>query len=245
MPAGGSIICSCTSGLHHKTGDFALPIPLAVDGDAPVVPEYIQAEGEFCNGLPDTPIVMYETGVTVRPKGEVQTLASTYKPYFNREPGRFCSHRHWPVEGPTGTPAVIRAGSIIYFAHPIFTTYSEHASKHYKQMVANAIDLLMPQRLLTSNLPSTAHVDLLAGEGTMVLAIMHYVPENRSRTIATIEEPMPLIDVELTVATPLPVKDLKVLLPDNQQNLTWSASARSVTINIDKMVGNLFLALRF
>ena len=242
LRAGGAIICSAWSGVHYQTGRFALPIPLTVDGAAPVVPEFILAQGEFLNRLPDTPIVMYETGLAVRPAGDVETLAQTYRPYFNREAGRFCSHQHWPVEGPSGRPAVVRAGPMIYFAHPIFSAYSRYAVKHYKQMVANAIDLLMPQRLLRSNLPSTAHVDLLAGGDKIVLSVLHYVPEKRSDRVATIEEGLPLIDVRLDLRTPSQVKEVHALLPEDQK-IKWFASGRSVKIDVDKMVGKLFLEL--
>lgn len=243
LHCGGSIICSAWSGLRPEGLEFALPIPLEIEGPAPFCPEYIKPTEAFAIELPEVPIVMYLPGLAVKPTKEVQTLAECYKPYFNRQPGRFCSHLHWPPQGPTGRPAVVRAGSIIYFAHPIFQAYADYAVKYYRQMVANAIDLLMPDRILQSNLPSTAQVQLLAGDKRMVLSILHYVPENRSPRIATIEEPLPLIDIELKLRTPSQVKNVNVILPEGQGEIQWSAQPRSVSIKIDKMVGKLFLEL--
>jgi len=244
LSSAGTIICSWESGLRPDGSQFALPLGLDIEGPAPVVPEYIRAEGKFLTDLPDVPIVMYETGLAVRPNDDLDILAQTYRPYFNREAGRFCSHRHWPAQGPAGRPAVVRCGQIIYFAHPIFRAYANYAVKHYRQMVANAIDLLLPQRILRSNLPSTAQVELLASDERTVMAILHYVPEHRSPTIPTIEEPLPLIDIELQLRTPRPVTDVSAILPEGEQDIRWSASNGSVSVSIPKMVGKLFIELK-
>jgi len=245
LNAGGSIICSHRSGLHWQSGQFALPLPLKVVETNPPSPEFIHARGQLLAGVPDAPIVMYETGLAVAATGKVETLAEVHRPYFRREAGRFCSHQHWPAEGPAGRPAAVRAESIIYFSHPIFSAYGNYTVKHYRQMVANAINLLMPNRLLRSNLPSTAHVDLLQNDKSMLLSVMHYVPENRNAKVPTVEEPLPLIDANIELQTPSQVKDVAVLLDGKPEGLRWSAGHKSVRIDFSKMTGPLFLELKF
>jgi len=242
LKKGGALICSGESGLNQDGDEFLLPIPLTVNGPAEFCPEFIAAGKELNADLPDAPIVMYLKGMDVKPRKKVLTLADAWRPYFNREAGLFCSHLHWPPQGPAGRPAVIQSGNIIYFAYPIFEAYGKYASRHYKQLVVNAIDRLMPQRILRSNLPSTAQVELVSARGRQILTILHYVPENRSAEVATIEEALPLIDIHADLAVAGRVKNVKVLLGD-VEGLTWTSDKGKCQLEFSNTHGKLMLEL--
>jgi hypothetical protein len=240
---GGKIICSAESGMKLDSNEFALPIPLKVAGPAKYCPEFIAAKKILSHRLPQAPIVMYLKGWDVQPEKNCEVLADAYRPYFNREANLFCSHQHWPVQGPAGRPAAVRAGNVVYFAYPVFEAYGKFASRHYKQMVANALQLLMPDRILKSNLPSTAQVDLLTGADRQVFTILHYVPENRSTNIPTIEEALPLVDIQLDLATSGTVKDVKILL-GKAENFTWVPTGNKVHMAFGKIYGKIMLELK-
>ena len=242
LAKGGSIVCSAESGMRHGKDEFALPIPLKVNGPAELWPEFIGPRKGFDAGLPEAPVVMYLRGWDVRPNRKVEVLADAYRPYFNREAGRFCSHRHWPMQGPANRPAAVQAGSIIYFAYPVFEAYGQFASKHYKRLVAQALDRLLGRRQLSSNLPSTAQVEYLTGRNRSILTIMHYVPENRSGQIPTIEEALPLVDVQIRLNTSGKIRTVNPLF-GRTENFTWTASENAVELSFSKIYGKLVLEL--
>ena len=77
------------------------------------------------------------------------------EPYLDRTPEHFCSHRQTPSAGVAGGPAVVRKGAVIYFAHPIFTQYHENAPRWCRQILLNALALLLPETLIRLEAPST------------------------------------------------------------------------------------------
>ena len=60
-----------------------------------------------------------------------------------------------------GLPAAVRAGRVVYLSFPLCRAYRRHGSRVYRTLVRNAIDLLLPQRLVTAGLPSYGQVTVL------------------------------------------------------------------------------------
>jgi hypothetical protein len=124
-----------------------------------------------------------------------------WHPYFNRTWEHFCSHRHTPVEKRSEFPAVVATPNTLYFAHPIFGSFMRHGVRTYKRLVTNALRRLLPDPLVTTDAPSTAHITLTrqsAPQRTMA-HVLHYIPEQRYQNIQTVEEVIPLRDVRLSV----------------------------------------------
>jgi hypothetical protein len=138
-----------------------------------------------------------------------EVLADVAVPYFNRGI-RFCSHKHTPSSGMIGYPGVIRSGNAIYFAHPIFTQYQKNAPRWCKQLVLNAVDLLLPEPLVRTNAPSTALVTLneQLEEGRWVLHLLHYIPERRGADFDIIEDVIPIFDVQVSLRVPRPARSV-------------------------------------
>lgn len=202
LASGGALLASYHSGLSHDGVDFtSKAMGVAYIGDAPYSPDFI-VPGALNNGLPDTGHVMYMRALEVAHSEGAQVLAQVEVPYFNRNWRHFCSHRHTPSSHEIAYPAVIKKGPAVYFAHPIFAQYQNNAPRWCKQLVSNAIDLLMPDRLVEIEGPSSllATLNEQSQQNRRVLHLLHYIPERRGQAFDIIEDAIPLFDLKISVA---------------------------------------------
>lgn len=202
LAGGGSIVASYHSGLSHDGADFtSQAFGVNLVGDAPFSPDFI-VPGDLGSGLPATGHVMYFKGLEVQPAEGAQVLARVEVPYFNRTWRHFCSHRHTPSQGEIAYPAATKKGRIIYFAHPIFAQYQNCAPRWCKQLVSNAIDVLLPEKLVEVVGPSSllAALNEQPHESRRVLHLLHYIPERRGQAFDVIEDVILLHLLEVSVA---------------------------------------------
>ncbi len=200
LQQGGAALLTHKAGISAEDPDaFRLPeMPAKLAGEARFSPNYLMAHGPLARHVPDAQHIMYEGGVEVTPSEDAEVLAELWWPYFNRRWDHFCSHAQTPPEKASGLPAALRRGRVIQFTHPLFSLYMRHGTRTYKQLVLNALAMLLPEPLVITNAPSTARLTLTkqAEHKRTILHLSHYVPEQRSREIATIEEALPLHDVD-------------------------------------------------
>ena len=84
--------------------------------------------------------------------------------------------------------------------------YSNHGLRAYKLLFLNSLKLLLPEKLIETNAPTTADIYLnYQPEHKRYIAhILHYIPERRFESVDTIEDVIPLYNIEL-----------KIMLPEN------------------------------
>ena len=63
----------------------------------------------------------------------------------------FCSHKYTPSAHGEKYPCAVRSGGVITFGHPMFEQYRENAPHWVKQIMLNALDELLPTRLVRRN----------------------------------------------------------------------------------------------
>ena len=205
LASGGSLIASYQSGLRPDGSDFALPaFGVSKVDAAPFSPDFLvpgEALLRAVPGLQQTGYVMYQRGLQVVPLADSMVLAEVETPYFNRTWRHFCSHRHTPSAQTPGYPGAVRRGRVIYFSHPIFSTYQANAALWCRRLLEGALDLLAPDRLVMTDAPSSliAALTQQAAEGRQVLHVLHYVPERRGSAFDVIEDVFPLHHVKLAV----------------------------------------------
>jgi hypothetical protein len=210
----GAVLASYRSGLGLDGGETLRALPVTPVGDAPFSPDFVIPKPTLTDDLPRTEHVMYLRGMEVTAAENAAILAETAVPYFNRTWEHFCSHRHTPSRGETAYPAVVRKGSVIYFAHPLFSQYAENAPRWCKQMLAGAIKTLLPAPAVRlGNAPSTLITTLndQPEEKRLVLHLLHYVPERRGRAFDTVEDVIPLHNIEVSLRADLPLKGAKLV----------------------------------
>ena len=172
-------------------------------------------------------------------------LAECIVPYFNRTYRHFCSHRHTPSAGQVGYPAIVRKGQLIYFMHPIFSQYNKNAPRWCKQLVLNAIDMLLPEPLVRLNAPSTLLATLNAqpAENRWVLHLLHYIPERRGQDFDVIEDVIPIYNAGLSIRVDRPVKQV-VCVPQGEKLPFQQADGR-IVLSVPQVSGHQMVAIKF
>ncbi len=214
---GGALLCTFQSGMDEAHAAFRLDLGVVLKAqqtldihgmpvagrefDRAAYADYLVAGGEMGKGLPMTEHVMYRKGMEVEAGEGAEVLAEAILPAFDRTWKHFCSHRQAPSSGIRGYAGIVQKGRSIYFAHPAFGLYREHAPRWIKVMVMNAIDLLLPEPILRHDGPTTliAAVNVQERERREVVHLLHYLPLRRSATIDVIEDIIPLFNVQVSL----------------------------------------------
>ncbi|HUI69261.1 MAG TPA: beta-galactosidase trimerization domain-containing protein [Spirochaetia bacterium] len=174
--------------------------------------EYLRPSGLLREALPDADLAMYLKGTQIERDTGTEVLAEKHASYFDRDYRHFCSHRQTPSSGKPAGPAIIQKGRVIYFVHPVFEQYQISAPRWCKQLVANAIERLLPNPLVRHDGPSTLRLSLASQNAgsRLVLHCLHYIPERRCETIDVLEDVIPLRDVGVKIRTDKPVSAVRL-----------------------------------
>ena len=233
LAGGGKVMASHLSGMASDRDEVALSeLGIRYLGPARYSPDFLMASPDIGEGIPKAEHVMYDRGVEVEVLPGTQVLAKVWHPYFDRTWEHFCSHRHTPVKEESSFPAVVATENTVYFAHPVFGSLMRHGVGTYRRLFLNALKRLMPDPLVRTNAPSTAHITLQRQDGLRrtVAHVLHYIPEQRYRDIQVVEEVLPLANVELSVR--LDREPHRVCLAPGETDLafSWSCGRASLTI---------------
>lgn len=244
LAQGGSLIASYESGLDEGKRRFAIAaLGVELVGDAPYSPDFIVPRGAIGEGLPPTELVMYLKGKQVRPASGAEVLCEVNVPYFNRTWEHFSSHRHTPSASKPGYPGAVRHGRAIYFMHPLFEQYQTNAPRWVKQLLANAIRLLLPDPLVAAEGPTTLFAALSdqPAQNRRVLHLLHYIPERRGQAFDVIEDVIPLYDVKVSVRADKPVR--QVLAVPGNRKLAFETRGGRVHFTLPKLEGHQMIEL--
>ncbi len=243
LDAGGKILLSHESGLKEDEDVFAFDLGVDYQGDSDFSATYLRMDDRLRKGFPDTDYVIYEKGKKIIAR-ECETLAKVVEPYFDRSWNHFMSHQQTAPDKVSQYAAVVRKNGIIYLANPIFNTYKKHGNLIFKKVVSNCIELLMVDRMIRSNLPSTARVTLLdqKHQDRRVVHILHYPIERRAE-IDIIEDIIPLFNVDMTVKVPAEVQTVQ-LVPQ-LENVEFDQADGSVRFKVPCVSGHQMISIEF
>ena len=178
---GGKILASSDSGMNGARSEFVFDFGLNISGKSEWNPDYLIANDLTPTPFVRGPFVIHNGAWNVRPQSGTQVLAARAKPYFNRTWEHFCSHQHTPDEAASEFPGATLSENVAYFAHPIFRCYRELGQPLYRDLVQDALNLLIGAPQIETNLPSTGRVSLQdqAAQNRYVLHLLHAVPVKR------------------------------------------------------------------
>jgi hypothetical protein len=116
--------------------------------------------------------------------------------------------------------------------------YHKHGARVYKQLVVNALRLLLPDKLVETNAPTTAHMLLNYQKpyNRYILHILHYIPERRCEEIDIIEDVIPLYNVEVKVK--LPSKPERVYCAPKGTQLDFEYTDGYVKVVVPRVEGH-------
>lgn len=162
--------------------------------------EFVLPNNLIGKELAPEPLVMYERGNDITcHSGEV--ILEKTEPWFEREGVKFCSHQHAPTPVAERRADMIRNGNVIYCGHPLFGIYRKNAPKWCKELVGDALRILVPDKRTEHNGPSGLLCILnKKGDDTEILHLLYYIPEKISEEIYTIEDVVPLHDISISVS---------------------------------------------
>lgn len=259
---GGSLIASFASGMDETQSRFATelfgvtlagPGPRDLNGnlirgkpfERHDYCEYLRPQGEIGRGLPATEHAMYRRGMAVGAGAETEVLAPIVASFFDRTYRHFCSHRQTPSSGREVQPGIVRNGRCIYFSSPIFSQYNDNAPRWCKQLVLNALELLLPEPLVQHDGPSTLQVTLTeqAGQGRWILHLLHFIPERRSETMDVIEDVIPLFKVKVRVRVPGSVREVAVV--PEAALVPFRTEGPYAVFEVDRIDGHTMASLTF
>lgn len=200
LAAGGKVIGSYASCLKKDGSDSIYGVKYL--GESGFYRSFVMPNEDIGKRLPKEEFVMYLRGYDVQ-SAEAVTLMDTIEPYFDRGGETFCSHQHAPSSKKRGVPAVTEHEGAIYFSHPLFSLYRKNAAMWCKEMLKDALERLIPQKLVSHDGPSTLNLLLNTQkeQNRDVLHALHYITEKRSEDIYTIEDVIPLYRVQVRVQT--------------------------------------------
>ena len=205
--------------------------------------EYLLPKEPIGHGLPATEHAMYRKGMTIRAGPEAEVLAPIVSSLFDRTYRHFCSHLQTPSSGVETHPGIVRKGNCVYFSNPVFCQYNDNAPRWCKQLVLNAINLLLPDPLLKHDGPSTLLVTLTeqASQRRWILHLLHFIPERRSETLEVIEDVIPLFKVKVGIKAPASVRTV-IAVPEEVPLVFYTEGPYTV-FEVERIDGHAMVSL--
>ena len=196
---GGRLVLSGTAAYDPAAGKFQLDeIPVTLLGPAPTVPSYLRLDDLLAGGADnsdpnrlasDYDYVFYEQSYRVEALPGAVCHGEIKQALFNRTWEHFTSHQHAPVSDGLNAPLVVRKGSVLYFAAPLFAAFRAHDYWAYREIAANALRSFLPAPLLVPNGPGWVEFTLHrqpAAEDHPARQIVHVVAYHPRRSLQTV-----------------------------------------------------------
>ena len=241
---GGKLIASYRSGLAADRGQFALELGIKYNGEAPYSSDFVMPNDVIGKRLPKTEHVMYLQSALIEADG-AQVIMDAYVPYFNRTWEHFCSHRHTPSRHEKGYPAALKKEGSVYFAHPVFTIYAKKHPRWCREMLRDALDMLLSEPALKTNGPTTlvSTVNVQAEHNRYVVHLLHYIPVKACEELYTIDDVIPLYNVQCAVRTQREVK--RVVMVPEMRELDFACSGGYARFTVPRVNGHAMIAVEF
>ncbi|OCT15294.1 beta-galactosidase [Paenibacillus pectinilyticus] len=230
---GGKILATGWSGLDPEGTRFAIDFGVRHLGENPYRPDYFRPL--FKPGsLSEASYIFYSQGQQIELAGGLE-LAHRENPYFNRDMLTFCSHQHTPSSYAYGGPGMVESESGMYIAWNLFEDYATKGSLILKEAVLYALNRLLPDRTLQTNLPAQGVVTLQEQkeEKRLVNHLLYASPVRRGKNVEVIEDIVPIYDVEVSVRTSNCVK--KVYLAPQMESLPFRQEDGTIFYTVPKL----------
>lgn len=237
---GGCVLGSYDSCIEKDRKENIYGVELK--GNSPYYREFVMPNDVIGKNLYQEEYVLYLNGYDVEAT-EATVIMDKIKPFFNREGKTFCSHQHAPSSGEVTYGEVFKNGNVVYFAHPIFQLYRKNNAAWCKAMVCDAIDLLLQNKLVNHDLPTSAITSFTKKDKSYVLHVLHYIAEKRSADIYTISDVIPLFDkmFSIYVGTEA-VQSVKVV--PIEVELKYTVENGYVTFKLDEIRGHELIEIK-
>ncbi|WP_127584924.1 alpha-amylase family protein [Paenibacillus koleovorans] len=241
LHAGGRILATGQSGLYANdvspesaTSGFAIDFGVNWLGPNPYKPDYFRPHFEL-SSLGSGTFVFYSQGQNIELSEGGTELGSRQNPYFNRDVFTFSSHQHTPNVLSDAGPGMVESPNGIYIAWNIFEDYATKGSLALKETVLHALNLMLPDKTLYTNLPAQGIVTLMkqAAESRYVNHLLYASPVKRGTSVEVIEDILPLYLIEVQIR--LDRKPARVYLAPDGQELPFQWNGEYVSYTVPRL----------
>lgn len=225
---GGKILATGSSAIEDGKFVFDLGAEYVREGE--YNPSYIRPNFDK-NG---SDYILYCPYNVVKSTGK--ELAKTVKPFFNRTPEHFCSHKHSPSSGESEGAGVTIGSEGAYISWEIFTEYAQNGDLCAKKVVMCALDeLLGDNKTIVTDLGAQGVVNLMKQneENRYVAHLVYGIPTKRGSGVEIIEDLYPIYDIDFAVKIPETVK--KVYLAPQGEEIPYTVENGYIKTKISKL----------
>lgn len=255
LAGGGRVLATGRSGLWREVaggaGDgsgqpdgFAIDLGVEWLGENGYKPDYFQPHFPLPS-LGRGTFIFYSQGQRIALAQGGTELGVRQNPYFNRDVFTFSSHQHTPNDPNTAGPGMVESPHGIYIAWNVFEDYATKGSLTLKETVVHALNRLLPEKSLRTNLPAQSVVTLMQqpGESRYVNHLLYASPVKRGEGVEVIEDLVPLYDIEVSVR--LPAEPKRVYLAPEGEDLPfqWDGEASRASYTLPKLLCHQMIVL--
>ena len=228
----GSLVLCGAAALDAEGMPAIEGMNVVVSGPSPYSHTFLRASKQVSSNLADYDYVMYEPGFRMKPGKGAESLVRVVEPYFERSFDRFSGHSYTPPSKLSPYSAVVRNGNIITFSVPILEAYGHHASPNYRVLLGNCIDLLLPEPLIRDRAPSKLETTVVKKGGSVVIHLLSFNPERRADNLDVVEDPLPLVDVPMSVKIDSAPRRVSLQPHDIELDFAYSKGYASVKVTL-------------
>jgi hypothetical protein len=234
LAGGGKVLATGQSGMYADGAagsGFAIDLGVNWIGENPFKPDYFQPHFPLPS-LGAGTFIFYSQGQKVALTEGGTELGIRQNPYFNREVFTFSSHQHTPNDTRNDGPGMVEHRNGIYIAWNVFEDYAVKGSLTLKETVVHALNLLLPDKTIRTNLPAQGVVTLMEQptEHRYVNHLLYASPVKRGSGVEVIEDIVPLFNIEVSLKLASAPKRV-YLAPEGQElAFNWDGSRAAYTL---------------
>ena len=246
LEGGGALILCHLGGLSPEGDFFTLPqVGAECLGISPHEPDFLVPGPALAAGLPETPLAMKWRAMRVRPEQGTEVLAGVKLGHFERSWRRFTSHLHAPPASDADYPAATRRDRVIYFAHPILSMYRQQAWPWCRDLLLNALSLLLPEPLVRADIPRACQVTVTRQDNPRreVVHLFSYLPRLVGEQVPTVDEVLPLHDLKLNLRQDSGAAPRSVTLQPQGVALPFTHDAPYVSFTVPRLEGHQLIEI--
>ncbi len=215
---GGAIVFGYRSALRN--GSFLLDAGMQFRSEPVYAQDYLfprQIQLPFGNA----PFLCYNGSMQITATdGDI--LCDTYEPYFDRTYAHYCSHMNTPSRDyPSGSPAMVQKGNLIYYAHPLCQMYYKDGAEVFKQLLRSAIYRIYRPRYRV-DIPSAGRTRLTyqPEEDRYIFHISYASPIQRG-AVSVIEDIVPLTQIPVSIRLEQKVTSVSLVPQCQEIPFSW------------------------
>lgn len=227
-----------------ENGKFALDFGVDYLGEGEYDCDYI-INGESTDKMPRAPMLckIPSKRIAVR-EGEV--MCEAIDPYFSRTAAHFCGHKNTPHNKDSQRrPVMVKAGRVVYVAHPLASEYHEYGSIYHKRYFMKALESVYSHpKFKVTGLYSEGKCRAIkqVKEGRYCLNLTYAASSIRG-VAEIIEDIVPISDIKIEADLPERIKE--IYLPLKGEKLDFSYKNGLVKFTLPKLHCHEVIVLKY